>query len=164
VRLKNLIEISLEENLIRPAGPDHPYWLVFPDYDVKNRVKLEFPLDADLTRVIETYVHEHRPALLRGSNDLWLFPGESGGSKTPSMFSDQITQAVLKATGVRLTAHQFRHAAAALILQQDPGNYEWVRRVLGHKNIQTTINFSIGLESTQANEQFGSLVAELREG
>ena len=35
------------------------------------------------------------------------------------------------------------------MLQHDPGNYEWVRRVLGHRNIQTTINFYIGLETTQ---------------
>ena len=98
--------------------------------------------------------------MLRGSNDLWLFPGESGGYKTPSMFSDQITKAVLKATGVRLTVHQFRHAAAALMLQQDPGNYEWVRRVLGHKNIQTTINFYIGLETTQASRRFGQIVRQ----
>jgi integrase len=66
----------------------------------------------------------------------------------------------LKATGLRLTAHQFRHAAAALMLQHDPGNYEWVRRVLGHRNIRTTINFYIGLETTQANERFGQIVRE----
>ena len=49
-------------------------------------------------------------------------------------------------------------AAAALMLQHDPGNYEWVRRVLGHKNIRTTINFYIGLETTQASERFGQIV------
>src|SRR5215212_11962148 len=76
------------------------------------------------------------------------------------MFSDQITKAVQKATGLRLTAHQFRHAAAALMLQHDPGNYEWVRRVLGHKSIQTTINFYIGLETTQASERFGQVVRQ----
>jgi integrase len=74
------------------------------------------------------------------------------------MFSAQITEAVLKATGLRHTAHQFRHAAAALMLQAEPGNYEWVRRVLGHRNIQTTINFYVGLETTQANERFGKIV------
>ena len=76
------------------------------------------------------------------------------------MFSEQITGAVLKATGLRVTAHQFRHAAAALMLQTEPGNYEWVRRVLGHKNIQTTINFYIGLETTQASERFGQVVRQ----
>lgn len=160
VRLGNLVRARLEENLIRPAGPDQPYWLVFPDHDVKNRVRLDFPLDTEVTQLIETYIHEHRPVLVRGSNELWLFPGENGSHKTPSMFSDQITKVVLKATGVRLTAHQFRHAAAALILQRDPGNYEFVRRVLGHKNIQTTINFYIGLETTQASQRFGEIVRE----
>jgi hypothetical protein len=40
VRLGNLIRIRLDENLIRPGGLKAPYWLVFPRYDVKNRVKL----------------------------------------------------------------------------------------------------------------------------
>jgi site-specific recombinase XerD len=154
------VRISLEENLIRPTGPEGPFWLVFPHYDVKNRVKLEFPLDAHGTSLIEEYAQEHRSVLLRGSNELWLFPGESGGYKTPSIFSEQITDTVQKATGLRLTAHLFRHAAAALMLQHDPGNYEWVRRVLGHRNIRTTINFYIGLETTQASERFGQIVRQ----
>jgi hypothetical protein len=35
-----------------------------------------------------------------------------------------------------------------------------VRRVLGHRSIQTTISFYCGLETTQANEIFGKLVRE----
>jgi integrase len=98
--------------------------------------------------------------LLRGSTEDWLFPGEGGSFKTPSMFSDQITEAVEKATGLRVRAHQFRHAAAALILRHEPGNYEFVRRVLGHKNIQTTIRFYVGLEPLSANRRFGEIVSE----
>src|SRR5262249_52262232 len=45
VRLANLTAIKLGVNLIKPAGPDSNYWLVFPDYDVKNRVRLEYPLE-----------------------------------------------------------------------------------------------------------------------
>ncbi len=44
VRLANLTAIRLGTNLIKPGGPASNYWLVFPDYDVKNRVKLEYPL------------------------------------------------------------------------------------------------------------------------
>ena len=131
----------------------------FPYYDVKNRIKLEFPLDEHLTALIEEYVHDHRAALLRGCNELWLFPGEKRRPQDPvDVLRSRSPQAVLKATGLRLTAHQFRHAAAALMLQARPGNYEWVRRVLGHKNIQTTINFYVGLETTQATERFGKIV------
>jgi integrase len=160
VRCGNLVRTRLGENLNRPEGPDAPFWLVFPHYDVKNRIKLEFPLKANLTGLIEEYLSEHRQVLLRGSTGDWLFPGESGSFKTPSMFSDQITEAVEKATGLRVRGHQFRHAAAALILRREPGNYEFVRRVLGHKNIQTTIRFYVGLEPLMANRRFGEIVNE----
>jgi len=42
VRASNLATISLDNNLIRPGGPDTPYLLVFADYDVKNQVDLTF--------------------------------------------------------------------------------------------------------------------------
>jgi hypothetical protein len=48
---------------------------------VKDRVDLEFPFDQELTDLIDEYVHHFRPSLLRGSNELWLFPGETGGCK-----------------------------------------------------------------------------------
>jgi hypothetical protein len=66
VRLANLASIRLGFNLIKPGGLDSNYWLVFPDYDVKNRVKLEYPLAQYLTLLIDEYVHEFRPTLLRG--------------------------------------------------------------------------------------------------
>jgi integrase len=160
VRLGNLASIRLEYNLIKPGGPDSNYWLVFPDYDVKNRVKLEYPLNADLTNLLNEYVHDFRPNLVRGSNEPWLFPGQEGGYKNAISFSTQIVKRIHKATGIRITVHQFRHAAAALILKHDPGNYEFVRRLLGHRSIQTTIDFYCGLENIQASERFGDIVLE----
>jgi integrase len=158
IRLGNLIRIRLDENLIRPGGSNSPYWLVFPQYDVKNRVRLEFPLDPRLTAFIEEYVHDFRPTLLRGSNESWLFPGETGGVKNARTFSLQVTKRIEKATGLRITVHQFRHAGAAILLKQRPGEYELVRRLLGHRNIQTTRNFYIGLENIQASEIFSKIV------
>jgi integrase len=158
VRLTNLVSIELGKNLIKPGGPDSPFWLVFPHFDVKNRVNLEFTLDEGLTRLIDEYVHEFRPTLVRGSNAAWLFPGAAGAPKTANMFSTQITERIQKATGVRMTVHQFRHACAAIYLKHRPGEYETVRRLLGHRNIQTTINFYCGLETTQANEAFGEII------
>ena len=59
-----------------------------------------------------------------------------------------------------MTVHQFRHAAGALILWRRPGEYELVRQLLGHRNVQTTINAYIGLESIRASEIFGKIVEE----
>jgi integrase len=161
VRIGNLTQIRLDQNLIKPGGLNAPYMLVFPDYDVKNRVKLEFLFDDELTALIDEYIHVFRSTLLRGSNERWLFPGAAGGRKDARTLSDQITERVEKATGLCLTAHQFRHAAAAIWLKAHPGDYETLRRMLGHRNIQTTINFYCGLETLQANKMFGDLVRKL---
>ena len=160
VRLDNLVSIELEKNLIKPGGPDSPFWLIFPHYDVKNRVDLNFEFDDALTTLIDEYIHEFRPTLVRGSNAAWLFPGVAGKPKTANMFSTQITERIQKATGVRMTVHQFRHACAAIYLKHHPGDYETVKRLLGHRNIQTTINFYCGLETTQANAAFGKIIRE----
>jgi integrase len=160
IRLGNLIAIRLEENLIRPGGPDIPYWLVFPDYDVKNRVTLQFKLQPELSGLIDEYINDYRPALLRGSKDLWLFPGQKGEIKNSRTLSLQVTDRVIKDTGLRITVHQFRHAAAAIFLKHRPGQYELVRQMLGHRNIQTTMNFYVGLENIQATEIFGDIIKQ----
>jgi hypothetical protein len=160
VRLANLTAILLGANLIKPDGPDSNYWLVFPDYDVKNRVRLEYPLEPYLTRLIEKYVHDFRPTLLRGRNEDWLFPGQHRGAKGKTSFSGQISDRIYEGTGVRMTVHQFRHAAGALLLSRRPGEYELVRQLLGHRNVQTTVNAYIGLENIQASEIFSKIVME----
>jgi hypothetical protein len=160
IRLRNLICIELGQNLNKPGGPNSPYWLVFPHYDVKNRIDLNFKFDDELTDLIDEYIHDFRPTLLRGANAPWLFPGEGGQPKMKAFFSNQITERILKATGLRITAHQFRHAAAAIYLKRWPGDYETVRRLLGHRNIWTTIKFYCGLETMAATQQFGKLIRE----
>jgi integrase len=59
-----------------------------------------------------------------------------------------------------MTVHQFRHAAGAIILQRRPGEYELVRRLLGHRNVQTTINSYVGLDNIQASDIFSKIVME----
>ncbi len=158
VRLGNLTGIRLEEHLTKPGGPDSTYWLVFRKYDVKNRQPLQFKLDETVTGIIDEYVHDFRPRLLRGSNADWLFPGERGNCKNKISFSTQIVDRVEEWTGVRITVHQFRHAAGALILKHHPGNYELVRRILGHKSIETTRKFYCELDTTQASEIFAQII------
>ncbi len=158
VRLSNLVSIELGQNLIKPGGLNSPYWLAFPHYDVKNRVDLNFKFDQPLTDLIDEYIHEFRPPLLRGANASWLFPGEGSKPKNKLLFGTQITRRIQKAVGLRVTPHQFRHAAAAIYLKNHPGDYETVRRVLGHRDIQTTIRFYCGLETMQATEVFGKLI------
>ena len=162
VRMKNLSSIVIGRHLVRPGGPGTGYLLVFPEHEVKNRVELEFPLDAETTRLIDTYVREHRPVLMRGRNHDYLFPGEDHDQKASQTLGEQISGRLWKAIGLKITPHQFRHAAAAIILRKHPGNYELVRRILGHKNIATTIAFYIGLEGIEATRMWGEMIRDER--
>jgi hypothetical protein len=96
IRLRNLVCVEPDYNLIKPGGLNTPHWLVFPSYDVKNRVDLTFKFDEPLTGLIDEYVHEFRPTLLRGANSNWLFPGENAEPKHRLEFSKQITRVFRK--------------------------------------------------------------------
>ena len=159
MRLANLAALHLEKNVIRVGGPEPTYHLVIPPEDVKNDQPLEYPLPKAVSEMLGRYLTEFRPRLCRQDNP-WLFPGEGDGHKTKGTLSDQIIKRITKALGIRVTPHQFRHLAAAFILEKDPANYEFVRRVLGHKNLETTIRFYVGLETVDAVRKFSAMALE----
>jgi hypothetical protein len=160
VRLANLTSIRLGLNLNKPDGPDSDYWLHFTPEDTKNNVRLEFVFKEYLTRLIDEYVHDFWPTLLRGRNEDYLFPGMRDGAKGKISFSVQISKRIYKATGLKMTVHQFRHAAGAIILKNRPGQFELVRQILGHRSIATTMRCYIGLETIQASEIFTTMVMD----
>jgi hypothetical protein len=86
----------LEVDAIGPGGTQSPYWLVFPLYDVKNRLDLNFELPAWLTVLIDEYVQRFRCTLLRGANDASLFPNRAGRHKTEHLLSIQISDRIRK--------------------------------------------------------------------
>jgi integrase len=158
MRISNLVGIRIGVHLLKPAGLQGNYLLSIPSNEVKNRVPLEFPLDAELTKLIDRYIHEFRIHLGDTPKNDQLFPGVRKTMRAVNSFGVRIARTVEDRIGVRVTCHQFRHAAAAIILRHDPGNYEFVRRVLGHKSIKTTRDFYIGLESIEANRHFGKIL------
>ena len=160
VRLVNLTSIRLGINLQKPDGPDSDYWLHFTPEDTKNNVRLEFVFKEYLTRLIDEYVHDYWPRLLRGRKEDYLFPGLRDGAKGKISFSVQITKRIYKATGLKMTVHQFRHAAGAIILKNRPGEFELVRQILGHRSIATTMRCYVGLETIQASEIFTKMVMD----
>jgi integrase len=91
-------------------------------------------------------------------------PGAGPEHKNTKTLSEQILLRLWKELGLEATPHQFRHAAAYIMLKADPGNYELVRRVLGHRSITTTLNFYIGLETLEATRLFGEMVTDLARG
>jgi hypothetical protein len=56
-----------------------------------------------------------------------------------------------------------RHIAAKLLVQTLPGNYEGARRLLGHKNSNTTYQFYEGEETKSVTELWGGILRRTRE-
>ena len=63
--------------------------------------------------------------------------------------------------GVVITPHQFRHLAAKLFLDRHPNEHETVRRLLGHKSLETTMRYYRELEAVLAGRRYAALLDEL---
>jgi integrase len=162
IRLGNLCALDLEQNLVRPRRRGKELHIVFPAEDIKNREPLEYPLPPPSVELIERYLKEFRPQLASPSCSA-LFPGRWGGPKKPVTLGVQITQCIRSHTGLVMNPHLFRHAMAKIYLDANPGGYEVVRRVLGHRSINTTTAFYTGVEAAAAVRHFDNVVLKLRQ-
>jgi site-specific recombinase XerD len=161
MRLKNLAEIEIDRHIVRShRGPVH---LTIPGYEVKNGTDLEAALPQSAVRLMDSYIRGYRPLLLDGPS-VALFPGKTGISKTLQAMRLQIMKAVERHCGLHANPHLFRHIAAKLYLDANPGAYGVVRLLLGHKSIETTIKFYCGTETAAAYRHFDAHVLKLREG
>ena len=142
--------------MIKPGRLDDPYWLVFPHYDVKNRAR---PPVQSWYRSLRDHRRIH-PRLSVSSAErierALALPGRNGRGEDITDLEPGHDHGSDRESGpaYEITVHQFRHAAAAIFLKEHPGEYETIRQLLGHRNIQTTMNFYVGLNTIQANELF----------
>jgi integrase len=160
VRMSNLVKLDIERNLVRP-GRSRALHIVIAAEEVKNREPLEYPLPPESVELLERYIGEFRPNLTSRENSA-LFPGVAGGPKNQAFFGEQISRTVRAHTGLRVHPHLFRHIAAKLFLDANPGAYEVVRRVLAHRSIDTTTGFYTGLETPAAVRHFDKTILDLR--
>ena len=130
---------------------------------MKNREPFDHPFPAEGEALIEHYLTEFRPRLAPPGCTA-LFPGQGGGAKSINALREQICKTVHRHTGMRMHPHLFRHAGAKLYLDANPGGYEVVRRVLGHRSIDTTTKFYTGHETGQAVRHFDQTILQLRQG
>ena len=158
IRIENLANINLDQNIVRNGvGAGSRVTLWFPAQAVKNDLEIELPLATSTVRLLDTYLKEVWPVLAQpGCRD--LFPGRSGDKRSKVGFGMAISKTTERELGVRISPHQFRHVAGYLYLTVRPGDYETVRVLLGHKALQTTIQFYAGMEIAAAAKRYDEVV------
>lgn len=158
MRIKNLREIEIGKHL-RVHGDQ--LTLTFDPHEVKNSVSLAFALDPQTADLVRWYIEKHRP-LLNPAGSQFLFPGRKGGARSECGMSDPIKRQMRKSLGVDFNPHLFRHLSAKIFLDNNPGQFETVRQLLGHKSIVTTMRFYAEFDSTVAAKLYRDVVTGLR--
>jgi integrase len=136
--------------------------LAIPGNEVKNGTDIEAELPKPTVALLDTYLKDYRPLLL-DSPSPWLFPGRRGGPKVRNALADQITRLIARKTGLRVNPHLFRHVAAKIFLDRNPGAYGVIRLIHGHTSVETTTKYYCGTETPAAMRHFNEQILQLRE-
>lgn len=156
VRVGNLAAVHLERNIQRPR--DGRVFLVFGASEVKNRRPIEFELPPRVASLVDEYLADWQPLLCAGTPP-WLFARRDGAtSMEPGQLAEAVSRRIRKETGLAFNVHLFRHLAAMLWLNANPGSYEVVRRLLGHAELSATLDAYAGFEAGPATRLFGALI------
>ena len=161
MRLGNLAMLDLEQHVVRFRRSGETSLMIEP-HEVKNGVPLDFPLPAPSVAILDLYLRDYRP-LIAPPGSTALFPGRQGKPKSKDMLRQQISETIQKYTGLTVNPHLFRHITAKFYLDQNPGAYEVIRRVLHHRSLTTTMNFYTGLEAAAAVRHFDQAILRLRQ-
>jgi integrase len=176
LRIKNLASLQLGVHVLetRPIGlggnaavvagkGTTSRHIVLPALETKNTKDLEFTLPSGLCKYLDVYVTRCLPILLRGGST-YLFPNTTGGTKREDGLSVQIKTFIKRETGLIVNAHLYRHLAAKLYLERNPGDYPTVQMLLGHKDLQTTLRAYVGMEQGDAIKRYDQMMDDLLEG
>ena len=159
MRISNLQGLRLDEHISWQADRLR---INIPRHQVKNDQALDFLLPESVSKRVKRYIDGSRRHLTSTANP-FLFPGRNGKPKDSSALRNQIENTLWNEAGIRLTPHQFRHAAAKILLDAKPGHYEVVRKVLGHKSLSTTYSHYAGAETQAAISLYDDVIIQHRQ-
>ena len=162
IRIRNLAALDIERHLlIEGTGKHRRYAIWIEGSEVKNGVPLELNLGPEVSELLAGYLDGFRHQ--RGARSgTALFPDGSGASRLPCNLGQDIASTIRRETGLEINPHLFRHLAAKLYLERNPGDYETVRRLLGHKKLDTTLNAYASFDNRRAQGRYHDAVLNAR--
>lgn len=163
MRMKNLAGLRLGLHLREPTGRQGDVLIVLDEDETKNAQPIEYELGDRTKALLYQYLDEYRRKA-RPSREGWLFVRLDGSRVPDAALRDGITKVVKREIGIPMTPHQFRHAAAAIVLDARPDALGLVKDLLGHRSIKTTSHFYAGMRTRVAVREYGSILESSRSG
>jgi integrase len=162
MRMQNLGTLRLDHQLQWPTGRGGPVFISLPSGETKNALPLEYPIEGRSRALLHDYL-DHWRVHVRSRDSRWLFARLDGSPVPLATLRDGITKAVKRELGIAMTPHQFRHLAAKIVLDANPGAIALVKDLLGHRNIKTTLGFYAGMRTREAALAYDQILEKLRE-
>jgi integrase len=159
VRLQNLAALTFDVHLFMREGPRATSTLELPAGEVKNQMASAFDIPSDVAKMLVEYRNRIAPKII-GHRPERLFVNIDGSAKSQKTIAWLITTYLCKRAGIVITAHQFRHLSAKILLDAEPGSFETVRQLLGHKSLRMTVNAYAGIDSRRAARHHERLVQQ----
>jgi integrase/recombinase XerD len=159
-RRGNLAQMRVGKHITKVDGV---YVCTFAAAETKNGRELVEPLPEALTRYIDRYLAEVRPALLRGHtcDAFWISTYRAALSEQ-SIYT-KVCAATEEELGVRLSPHLFRDVLATGIATDDPEHIRMASRLLGHADSRTTERHYIHAQALRASRRYNRVVLPLRD-
>lgn len=139
-------------------------YISLPEELTKTGVAWETRVPAEVSMHLRRYVFETRPFLLsRGSeaHDL-LWVSSRGAPYQLSYFGTAMAKITKRITGVRVSPHLFRDAAATTLARTSSASAALIAPVLAHTNLGTAERHYIQAGSIEAGRDYAAVLARIR--
>jgi integrase len=157
LRSQNLHGLIFDEHIFLRDESRSTSSLEIPADEVKNKIEVAFDIPPHIAKMLIDYRDRIVPKVI-GRRPERVFVNADGTPKSQAMVALLIKTCLHRRAGITLTAHQFRHLSAKVVLDADPGAHETVRQFLGHKNLKTTVSSYAGIDSRRAGRHHQRLI------
>jgi integrase len=159
IRLQNLTDLAYDKHLFLRSEPGAKSTLEIPAEEVKNGLEIGFDIPPFVSKMLIEFREVLAPRIL-GYSPSHVFVKRDGTVKKGPSLRELIQGFMERRVGIEFNPHTFRHLAGKFILDHEPGGHEVVRQVLGHKSLQTTVNFYTGIDTQRAGRHYRHLLEE----
>lgn len=157
MRRRSFLELDLEKSF--EVAKDHITVRLSGDM-TKNKLPWEAPVPKSLEPVLRRYVEEVRPWFLsRGGqshNLLWV--DNRGAPYKADYFGVRISQITEHLTGIRVSPHLFRDAAATTLSRASPKDARLIRPLLAHASFGTAERHYIQASTIEAGRSYAEIL------
>jgi integrase len=157
LRLQNLSHLAFDTHVFIREGAGAISTLELSAGEVKNRIELAFDIPPKVAKMLLEYRERIAPRII-GHRPTRLFVNVDGTPKSEKTVAWLIASYSKRRAGIVLTPHQFRHLNAKVLLDAEPGGFETVKQLLGHKSLKTTVAAYAGIDSRRAARHHQRLI------